>query len=282
MASDQSDDAGDGAGPNEVTASVVAPIPLPAEGHGGIIRGYGEFELDVEQVLREKLPLFFEALDQTPLTLENVEALPERSKGAYLLFRGGDPQPVYAGKTDTTHGFRDRLARHAWTVQGRQNLNPTEMRFKAVRILVFAALDVEAILIREMRARMPGSLAWNNSGFGSNDPGRNRDGQRPANFDQEFPVDIEFMVPGFPETPLTIPAALDALKQRIPYLLRHGGIPGDRAMPQVAAGVRTVRGLLNAAVSALPPGFQVTVLHGRIVIYEERRDYPFMLEALRS
>ena len=198
-----------------------------------------------------------------------------------MLFRGDDPRPVYAGKTDTTHGFRDRLARHAWTVQGRQNLDPAEMRFKAVRIMVFAALDAEAILIKEMRARMPGSLAWNNSGFGSNDPGRNRDGQRPASFDQEYPVDIEFVVPDFPEIPLTIPAALDALKQRIPYLLRHGSIPGDQTMPQVS-GVPTVRGLLSAAVNALPPGFQATVLHGRIVIYEERRDYPYMLEALRS
>jgi hypothetical protein len=280
VVSDQPDNAGDSDGA-DAAASVVAPIPLPAEGHGGVIRGYGEFELDVELVLREKLPVFFEALEQTPLTLENVGALPERSKGAYMLFRGDDPRPVYAGKTDTTHGFRDRLARHAWTVQGRQNLDPAQMRFKAVRILVFAALDVEAILIREMRTRMPGSLSWNNSGFGSNDPGRNRDGQRPANFDQEFPVDIEFTIPDFPTAALTIPDALDALKQRIPYLLRHGGLPADRAMPEVS-GAMTVRSLLNAAMGALPPGFQATVLHGRVVIYQERRDYPFMLEAIRS
>ncbi len=128
---------------------------------------------------------------------------------------------------------------------------------------------------------MPESLSWNNSGFGSNDPGRNRDGQRPANFDQEFPVNIDFVVPDFPKVPLTIPAALDALKQRIPYLLRHGGLPADRAMPQVS-GVATVRGLLNAAMGALPSGFQATVLHGRVVIYQEQRDYPFMLEAIRS
>lgn len=281
MASNASGGAGDGVGLDERTGSVVTPAPLPAEGRGGVIRGYGEFELDVEQVLRERLPVFFEALEPTPLTLEHVEALPERSKGAYMLFRNDDPRPVYAGKTDTTHGFRDRLARHAWTVQGRQNLDPAEMRFKAVRILVFAALDAEAILIREMRARIPGSLSWNNSGFGSNDPGRNRDGQRPANFDQEFPVDIDFPVSDFPEEQLIIPAAMDALKQRIPYLLRHGGLPANRMMPHVP-GLRTVRGLLTAAMGALPPGFQATVLHGRVVIYEERRNYPFMLEAIRS
>ncbi|MBS5904722.1 GIY-YIG nuclease family protein [Roseomonas mucosa] len=259
----------------------MAPVLLPAEGHGGVIQGYGEFELDVEQVLREKLPVFFDGLEQTPLTLEHVEALPERSKGAYMLFRGDDPKPVYAGKTDTTHGFRDRLARHAWTVQGRQNLDPAEMRFKAVRILVFAALDAEAILIREMRARMPGALAWNNSGFGSNDPGRNRDGQQPAKFDKEFPVDIDFPVPDFPDEALPIPQALDALKQRIPYLLRHGGLPNDRVMPALQ-GDKTVRGVLTAAMTGLPTGYQATVLHGRIVVYQETREYPYMLEAIRS
>lgn len=265
---------------DEGTASIVGPTPLPAEGHGGTIEGYGEFELDVEQVLREKLPVFFDALAPTPLTLAAIESLPQRSKGAYLLFRGDDPRPVYAGKTDTTHGFRDRLARHAWTVQGRQHLDPSEMRFKAVRIMVFAALDAEAILIREMRALMPGALAWNNSGFGSNDPGRNRDGQRPAMFDQQFPVDINFPIFDFP-IGLPVPQALDVLKQRIPYLLRHDGLPKDVKMP-VPGGPLTVRTLLHAAMFGLPRGFQATVLHGRIVIYEERRDYPFMLEAIRS
>lgn len=268
-------------GSDETTASLVAPILLPAEGHGGAIQGYGEFELDVEQVLREKLPLFFDGLEQTPLTLEHVEALPERSKGAYMLFRSDDPQPVYAGKTDTTHGFRDRLSRHAWTVQGRQNLDPAEMRFKAVRIMVFAALDAEAILIREMRARMPGALAWNNSGFGSNDPGRNRDGQQPAKFDREFPVDIDFAVPDFPDKSLSVPDALDALKQQIPYLLRHGGLPKHSMMPAHQEG-KTVRSVLTAAMGALSNGFQATVLHGRVIVYEEQREYPYMLEAICS
>jgi len=155
------------------------------------------------------------------------------------------------------------------------------MRFKAVRILVFAALDAEAILIREMRARMPGALAWNNSGFGSNDPGRNRDGQQPAKFDKEFPVDIDFPVPDFPDEALPIPQALDALKQRIPYLLRHGGLPNDRVMPALQ-GDKTVRGVLTAAMTGLPTGYQATVLHGRIVVYQETREYPYMLEAIRS
>jgi len=263
------------------SASIVPAAPLPAEGRTGVLQGYGEFELDVEEVLREKLPLFFKALAPMPLTIAAIEALPERSKGAYMLFRGDDPKPVYAGKTDTTHGFRDRLSRHAWTVQGRQNLDPAEMRFKALRIMVFAALDAEAILIREMRRLFPGALSWNNSGFGSNDPGKNRDGQRPGPFDQEFPVDIDFEVHDFPSGSMSVIAALDALKQRIPYLLRHGGISADHEVT-IPEGARTVREVLTAAVRALPPGFQATILHGRIVVYAENRDYAYMLEAIRS
>ena len=279
--SDDRTELGETTPPPGGSASIVPPAPVPVEGHEGVLAGYGEFELDVEEVLREKLPLFFGALAPMPLTISVIDTLPERSKGAYLLFRGDDPRPVYAGKTDTTHGFRDRLARHAWTVQGRQNLDPGEMRFKAVRIMVFAALDAEAILIREMRNLMPGALIWNNSGFGSNDPGRNRDGQRPAYFDQQFPVDVEFEMPDFPTEPMPVLAVLDALKQRIPYLLRHGGLPSDHRA-SIPKGKQTVRRVLAAAMSALPPGFQATVLHGRIVVYKEREDYPYMLEAIRS
>ena len=73
-------------------------------------RGYVEYEIDVEKVLRDELPGVVDRAEIAPLTLEAIATIPERAKGAYVLFENGIP--VYAGKTDTRHGFRSRLARH--------------------------------------------------------------------------------------------------------------------------------------------------------------------------
>jgi hypothetical protein len=243
------------------------------------VRGYDEFEIDVEAILRDQLPRFFAAVEAAPLTAANVAALPERAKGAYMLLFDGTP--VYAGKTDTRHGFRDRLHRHSWTVQGRIGLDPARMAFKAVRIMVFSAFDVEAILITEMKKAEAGALPWNNSGFGSNDPGKNRDGQQPAPFDQWFPVDIDFPLEGLPAGEVSLQELLRVAKGKLPYLIRNAALPDDTRLSNVPT-TSTVREVLTMAIAALPPGWQVTVLHGRVIIYREDKDYPYKLEIMRS
>jgi hypothetical protein len=258
--------------PPEISAAVE---PHAATG----VQGYDEFEIDVEAILRDQLPRFFSAIDAAPLTGTNVAALPERAKGAYMLLFDG--APVYAGKTDTRHGFRDRLLRHSWTVQGRKGLDPARMAFKAVRIMVFSAFDVEAILITEMKKAEAQALPWNNSGFGSNDPGKNRDGQQPADFDQWYPVDIDFAVDGLPVGQVGLQELLRVVKGKLPYLIRNAPLPDDVHVSDVPT-TATVREILNIAITALPPGWQVTVLHGRVIIYNENREYPYKLEVMRS
>ena len=243
------------------------------------IFGYDEFEIDIENILREQLPRFFDGVPPAPLTPELVDALPARAKGAYMLFLGG--VPVYAGKTDTRHGFRERLGRHSWTVQGRINLEPALMSFKAVRIMVFSAFDAEALLIAEMKRRDIKALAWNNSGFGSNDPGKNRDGQEPAEFDKLYPVDIDFSLEGLPIGHVRLTDLLGIAKQKLPFIIRNAPIPPD-VMVDNADDAATLRDVLVLAVGVLPSGWQVTVLHGRVIIYREHRDYPFKLEVMRS
>jgi hypothetical protein len=243
------------------------------------VQGYDEFEIDVEAILRDQLPRFFSAIEAAPLNAANVAALPERAKGAYMLLL--DEAPVYAGKTDTRHGFRDRLNRHSWTVQGRTGLDPGRMAFKAVRIMVFSAFDVESILITEMKKAEANALPWNNSGFGSNDPGKNRDGQQPADFDQWYPVDIDFAVNELPAGRVALQELLRVVKGKLPYLIRNAPLPDDVYVSNVPA-TATVREILTLAITALPPGWQVTVLHGRVIIYKESRDYPYKLEVMRS
>ncbi len=254
--------------------SVAVETPTPTG-----VQGYVEFEIDIEVILRERLPITFEEMPAAPLTAANVAMLPEKAKGAYLLLLDGTP--VYAGKTDTRHGFRDRLKRHADTIHGRTGLEAARLTFKALRILVFSAFDVEAILINELKKHDRTALPWNYSGFGSNDPGRNRDGQQPAKFDLEFPIDVDFEVEDLPTGSLRLDEFLNQVKQRLPYTLRTGSVPRD-ARVFISSSTMSVRDLLNAAMRSLPPGWQATVLHGRIVIYHEQKEYEYKLEVIRS
>ncbi len=259
------------------TRPEISAVAAPDSSTG--VRGYDEFEIDVEAILRSELPRFFEGVRAAPLTPPNVAALPSRAKGAYLLLL--DDVPVYAGKTDTRHGFKDRLNRHSWTVQGRRGLDPARLTFKALRIMVFSAFDVEAILITEMKKAAKDALPWNNSGFGSNDPGKNRDGQEPANFDQWHPVDIDFPVDGLSTGKVRLKDLLHDVKAKLPYLIRNAALPDDLYASNASASA-TVREILKLIISTLPPGWQVTVLHGRVIIYQENKEYEHKLEVMRS
>lgn len=130
--------------------------------------GYGEFEIDIPAVFKAQLPETLETIPAAILTLENVEALPEKVQGGYILMLDG--ARVYVGKTDADAGFRSRLRRHWNNIQHRIGLDPTKVSFKAVRIMVFHNFDVEDILIKRFAEIDGKPLTWNSSGFGSNDP----------------------------------------------------------------------------------------------------------------
>lgn len=257
--------------------------------------GYGEYEIDIEEILRQGLPTYFATVGSAPLTAANVDAIPARAKGAYMLLLDG--HPVYAGKTDTRHGFRDRLGRHYFTVQHRVGLDVARISFKAVRILVFSSFDVEALLIQETRKSDPTALRWNDRGFGSNDPGRNREIQEPADFDKEFPVDIDRPLDFLPSgATLTVHDALMRMKEGLPYLLRYetdlaangrpsrhnvGHAEARAAAMTVPAAPATARTVLQAALDALPAGWQATVFPDRLILYREARTYRYAREVLR-
>ena len=243
--------------------------------------GYGEFEIDIEEVLRQTLPSAFIVVEPAPLNSRAVNDLPLGSKGAYLLFLDG--KMVYAGKTDTRHGFQQRLGRHSFSVQHRVGLDPLKMTFKALRIMVFSAFDVEAILINEMRRLDADALTWNDSGFGSNDPGRKRDDGEPADFDKEFPVDIDRELEDMPAEEMTVAKVLKAAKAASPYLLRYG-IPVAHAHTPVETPAKpwTMRLVIEAVMAVLPEEYQATVFHGRVILYREHRDYEFAREVMRG
>jgi len=253
--------------------------------------GYVEYEIDIEKVLRTDLPGVLDGIALAPLTEERVRSIPERAKGAYVPFENG--HPVYAGKTDTRHGFRDRLTKHAFTIQHRQNLDPTTISFKAIRILVFSNFDVEAILIDALRKADGTALQWNDSGFGSNDPGHRRETQEPAQFDVERPIDIDRALGLEPGTYSTL-TLLIALKDKLPYVLRYqtDHLPGkkypehyrkghedQRSAPSIAIGSGdTMRAILKKVLDTLPDGWRATAFPDRVILYKDTTPYVYERE----
>lgn len=262
---------------------------------GAGIQGYNEFELDIECILRAQIPRYFDQISDAPLTQANVLALPEKAKGAYLLLHRG--HLVYAGKTDARHGFRDRLLRHWDTLQHRKNLEIGDISFKAVRIMVFSNFDIETILIQELRKRDNEYLKWNDSGFGSNDPGHNREFQEPAKFDVDYPIDIDHPLENVVQAgEHNLRDVLVKAKANLPFLFRYEtdeksrtgkkvlyerhtvGHADQRKMSvMIPSDTPTMRELMTIAVRALP-GWRVTVFPGRVILYRDHDDYKFATE----
>ena len=262
---------------------------------GNGVQGYNEFELDIESILRAQIPEYFDQISDAPLTQSNVLALPEKAKGAYLLLHQNTV--VYAGKTDARNGFRDRLLRHWGTLQHRKNLKIADISFKAVRIMVFSNFDIETILIEALRKRDKANLRWNDSGFGSNDPGHNRESQEPAKFDVDYPIDMDHPLENVVQAgEYILRDLLVQAKDRLPFLLRYetdeksrtgqkvlyerhtvGHADQRKVKVTVPSATPTMRELMTIAVKALP-GWRVTVFPGRVILYRDHGDYKFATE----
>lgn len=241
--------------------------------------GFLEFEFDLPDALLAGLVKTFSRMSAALLARENLVDLPE-AQGVYQLLIGD--KLVYIGKTDAELGLKKRLERHAWTIQHRHNLDPQQILFKAVRVFVFTAMDLESQLIRHYDSI--GKVAWNNSGFGSNDPGRNRDltELKPEGFDALYPIDIDRPLDWKLVGSFSAATVLAALKTAVPYTFRFESSSRGSRKPhadlqetQVNIGeqVFTTRSLLTKIISHLPQGWQATTLPSRVIMYKEMRDY---------
>jgi Eco29kI restriction endonuclease len=242
--------------------------------------GYVEFEFDLPDALLASLIEIFDGTQGAPLVPDNVREIPEE-QGVYMLLVREKIE--YIGKTDAEAGLRKRLERHAWTIQHRRNLTTSDVSFRAVRVFVFTAMDLEAQLIRHYRRNHP--LSWNLSGFGANDPGRNRDRtkQKPEGFDARYPIDTDQELDRkFPRKGSAAEIAA-ALKRALPYTFRFEGRLGSRqahpdletAQITLPKGKLTTRKVIESIIRALPSGWQATLLAGRIIMYRENVDYEF-------
>lgn len=250
-----------------------------------MLAGFIAFELDLMGAVMNQIIPALNAMDSAPLTLANATTLPD-AQGVYLLIHDGRIR--YVGKTDAEAGLRTRMARHARKFEQRRNVLPADVSFKAAQILVLTAMDIESKVIAHYGSE------WNGSGFGSNDPGREREttDKPEQGFDALFPIDIDIPVEILEPGPTTAHAALVAMKEALPYTLRYEvKLPGGRkkagshdyrlnphpdmpAAPMtVPAGPMTVRAMLKLILGALPSGWQATYFVSHVILYKESRVY---------
>ncbi len=238
--------------------------------------GYQEFEFDLPDALLASLIRAFDGMDGAPLTRENLAGIPD-AQGVYQLILGD--LVVYVGKTDAQAGLSYRLNRHAWTIQHRLRLEAKDVRFKALRVFVFTAMDLETELIKHYKKA--GHVTWNNSGFGSNDPGRNRDHTilKPGSFDALFPIDLDRKITLTLDGKRSVSEILTALRGEVPYTLRFEAGKGEKfhqdlisTFVKIKPGPTTARKVFKQLVGSLPAGWQATQLAGRIILYKESKD----------
>lgn len=266
----------------------------------GTVPGYAEFEFDLPEALLAHLVRALDRITTAPLVESAVSAVPEH-QGIYQLFLDG--KLVYIGKTDAEAGLQRRLIRHAWKIQHRRGLDPERVTFRAMRVYVFTAIDLETQLIGYFGGLS--AVPWNGSGFGANDPGRERDTTKykDDHYDVMFPIDIDrdlgdAVFANSATTPETALSALIKLKRHLPYILRfeatirnpdrtkdprknlpHPDLAHEFSVPQNA---RTARELLVAITRSLKPGWQLTGFPSHVILYCENREYAHGTVLVRS
>ncbi|MGV2293338.1 GIY-YIG nuclease family protein [Trinickia sp. YCB016] len=243
---------------------------------------FREFEFDLPAALLHELTRLFAAMPAGPLNAATVSQIPE-AQGVYQLFLDG--QLVYVGKTDAEAGLNQRLDRHSHKILHRQGLDPRRVTFKAVRVFVFTAMDLEQQLIKHYEG-LGSPLPWNNSGFGANDPGIKRDTTtlKAGHFDLLYPIDIDIPIEiDSAGGPVTVAFVLTALKQTLPYTLRfESAAPKSRKPhPDLVTALVTLsnsrdilRNILVQIKISLGPSWQITVLPGYVIMYKESKHYP--------
>ncbi|MCK7598216.1 GIY-YIG nuclease family protein [Microbulbifer sp. CAU 1566] len=239
---------------------------------------YEDLEFNLPQKLLEELVAVFEDMQVGDLTEDGLKPVQEE-QGVYQLFKDGEL--VYIGKTDSDAGLRKRLQRHSTKVKGRLNLTPEDVKYKAIRLYVFTAVDLEGMLIKyyKDKGHRP---AWQHSGFGSNDPGRERDTSKvkDEHFDAMYPADLSLELEiTTDDSEISVASLLQQLKDQAPYTIRFlksGKRPHkDLEDAKISSPLPrdSVDSYLKAAAQALGNEWQITNLPGYVIVYKEDRTY---------
>lgn len=193
----------------------------------------------------------------------------ELTQGVYLLHF--DAVPAYVGKADN---LVERLNRHLAKLRGRLNMDLAHVSFKCLLLeSSWSTAANEDALIRHFA--LQGDGGWNGGGFGSNDPGRRRDGARPSAFDQAYPINDQWPCENIPDDTI-LATALASLKSQLPFVFRYEITVEEANRPVNLTGVRrTVRDVALVVKEVLGPNWQLMRFHSHMTLYQPRREYEF-------
>lgn len=247
-------------------------------------KGYAELEFDLPRALLRDIVDLLDEMGAADLIPENLAQVSD-APGIYALSREATGELLYIGKAESSKGLLNRLTRHMRKLDGRKNIDRGDIQFKAIRIYVFAAMELEAALISHYGGN--GGLPWNHSGFGSNDPGKQRDTTiyKPDHFDTQHPIRLDHCFVKFEVGKKPVAEVMQHLKDGLPYLLRfqrpnknsRNSFEPDFEVADV--DIRrpdmTTREVLVLCMSSLPPGWHTTALPSHVICYKnDNRRFP--------
>lgn len=254
--------------------------------------GTGDFEFDIATPLFEQIQTAFDAIDAVDLSEQNLGSVEARA-GVYGLLHNG--RLVYVGKADAN--VAGRVSKHRRQISGRLGINIDDVSFKCLYLaLTWDPFKPEEYLIQHYdTGELPG---WNGKGFGTNDPGRNRDHTDLGDdhWHVRFPLDPDYPCSSVGAGEWPALQLLREIASEAPYWVRfQGNRPGRTgetrrqyedaqrdyeatrvAVPQPAMSVKN---LLLKVVRSLPDPneWQLTQMPGHLLLYKERDEtYPRM------
>ena len=231
--------------------------------------GCAAFDLNLASAVVEQMVAAFEALTPVPLNESNVSTIPT-APGVYQLLH--KECLVYVGQAEGS--LRGRLDRHRAALSGRKHIDIADMSYRALVVnRNWSTLATEQALLSHYGRR----ASWNNSGFGSNDPGRKRDHTAADHFNLKHPIDLSVAAHQAVLGETHAHLVLRRLKEESPFTVRFS----ERAatlLEKVSINLppnATIEDALRRIGEALGHDWQVSALPGRVLIYPERGvDYP--------
>ena len=255
--------------------------------------GFSLFDFDMPRAVMEQLIEQFDTLNEIELTTEALKELrtfqhQQKSKqGVYMLYYNN--ALVYVGKTNKS--LVDRLGKHLFKLSGRQGIKPKNLAFKCLYLEEnWRTLTHEEALINHYKGA--GSCEWNQSGFGNNDPGHDRDTThwKPEGFDAKYPINPDYEI-DVEARQWDLYELLTYIKTSLPYLLRfqrEDKAKGKTAHPDYRSRTVSITSermsagkLLRSVTDALGANWQLTVLPGYMILYKEHREYKNAIELYR-
>lgn len=250
---------------------------------------YAEFDFDLAHAVLQQLVDAFDELPVGSLTSGHLQPMTP-GQGVYQLFENGELR--YVGKADN---LKHRLARHEKALSARVGIDVATIGYKALYIhRNWTTWTTETAMIDFFGSE---KLPWNASGYGSNDPGRNRDHtDESETFNARYPINLDVPCIGVTAGEFNAFDALIALSRKLPYTLRFQRVTQKskgKEAKEAEANLKTttvtvpeepytVREAIMSLVGQLSPGWQATALRGRVILYREKAEYEHGTILLRT